>query len=219
MLKDTQLLNQLNPDGSPILHLYEWREPSLTYGYFTDPARHLCLDALEKYGVSMARRPTGGGIIFHLTDLAFSLLVPAGHPSFSMNTLDNYSCINAWTAKAIAEFTGCLKPDLLVAEHPCTNQECHAFCMAKPTKYDLIIGGKKVGGAAQRRTKAGLLHQGSLSLSFPPLGLLQDIVHSEVLQAMLSNSSCLLPMDSTPQDLQKARKRLKELFVQNLNLI
>ena len=41
--------------------------------------------------------------------------------------------------------------------------------MAKPTPFDLVIEGKKVGGAAQRRTRKGLLHQGSLSVCPPPI--------------------------------------------------
>ena len=87
---DGRLLRDLNPAGSPILHLYEWARPSATYGYFADPAKHLDLEKTRARGVELGRRPTGGGIVFHIWDFAFSFLMPSGHPAFSLNTLENF---------------------------------------------------------------------------------------------------------------------------------
>lgn len=187
MAKDAVLLEQLNDDSPPILHLYEWEGSCLTYGYFTNPARYLHLEVLDSLGLRKARRPTGGGIIFHLTDFAFSLLLPAGHPNFSLNTLENYAFVNQNVAMVVASFTRQgSRPGLFVQDSACTDQECHPFCMAKPTQYDLMIDGKKAGGAAQRRTRKGLLHQASLSLTLPPLDLLAQVLKNEeqVLRAM-----------------------------------
>jgi lipoate-protein ligase A len=215
MAKDAFLLAQLGLESPPLLHFYEWDSPCLTYGYFTDPARYLDMEALRHCGLQAARRPTGGGIIFHLSDLAFSVLVPASHSHFSLNTLDNYAFINQKVAKVIAHFSHSLsQPQLLHSETSCSNQDCKAFCMAKPTQYDLIIDGKKVGGAAQRRTKHGLLHQASLSLLFPPIDLLCRLLknHEVVLEAMQRNSYCLLSRQSTVKDLQEARDQIKMLL-------
>ncbi|MFZ3375780.1 MAG: hypothetical protein WA183_09525, partial [Chthoniobacterales bacterium] len=35
-------------------------------------------------------------------------------------------------------------------------------CFATPVRADVLVDGRKVAGAAQRRTQAGLLHQGSI---------------------------------------------------------
>jgi lipoate-protein ligase A len=35
-------------------------------------------------------------------------------------------------------------------------------CFANPVRADVIIGGRKIAGAAQRRTRRGLLQQGSI---------------------------------------------------------
>jgi lipoate-protein ligase A len=35
-------------------------------------------------------------------------------------------------------------------------------CFANPVRADVMVNGRKVAGAAQRRTRAGLLHQGSI---------------------------------------------------------
>jgi lipoate-protein ligase A len=39
------------------------------------------------------------------------------------------------------------------------------LCFANPVRADLMIDGRKIAGAAQRRTRAGLLHQGSIQLA------------------------------------------------------
>lgn len=215
MAKDAALLDQLDPSGPSLMHFYEWNAPCLTYGYFTDPARYLHLHLLQAYGLQKARRPTGGGIIFHLSDLAFSVFIPAQHPAFSLNTLDNYALINRKVAEAVSCFDAqFVLPQLLTQEIVCLGRECHAFCMAKPTQYDLVVHGKKVGGAAQRRTKRGLLHQGSLSLCLPPLELLMQVLKSpaEVVKAMQEHSFYLLPEQTTEQELGEARREMKAIL-------
>lgn len=213
MDKDACLLDQLDPQGPSILHFYNWNVPSLTYGYFIDPTHHLNVDVLQKYGLQKARRPTGGGIIFHLTDFAFSILIPSNHPKFSLNTLENYAFINEKVANSVAHFTSqSLQPQLIVQEPECISKECFPFCMAKVTQYDLMIGGKKVGGAAQRRTKQGLLHQGSLFLLQPPIDLLKKILKNGelVIENMHQRSDHLLSERLNSQELTGVRLELKE---------
>ena len=41
-------------------------------------------------------------------------------------------------------------------------------CFVEPARHDIIRHGKKIAGAAQRRSKAGLLHQGSAQIGVPP---------------------------------------------------
>jgi lipoate-protein ligase A len=42
-------------------------------------------------------------------------------------------------------------------------------CFENPVLHDVLVRGRKVAGAAQRRTRAGLMHQGSIQpLKLPP---------------------------------------------------
>lgn len=212
MAKDAEILAQLDPEGPSILHFYDWSVPSLTYGYFTDPFKYLDLEALERHGIHKARRPTGGGIIFHLTDLAFSIFIPYSHSAFSLNTLDNYALINRKVIEAINEFApNPIQPQLLSQEDVCSKNPYHGFCMAKPTEYDVMMDGKKVGGAAQRRTKKGFLHQGSLSLFPPPLNILRDVLknNDRVVESMHQHSHYLAFDKTNEIDLITARQELK----------
>lgn len=174
MEKSWLLLNSLKEQPRCILHFYEWKTKAATFGYFTDPAKFLILAAVEKEGIDLARRPTGGGIMFHLTDLAFAFYLPANHPRFSLNTLDNYHSVNGALLEALHPWRGSL--ELLKEEKPPQEPASVHFCMAKPTRYDVVINGLKVAGGAQRRLQGGVLHQGSIHLKALPTPLLNQIL-------------------------------------------
>ena len=207
MRLDEQMLYSLDPEGSPILHFYEWESPSITYGYFLDPADELDLDVVKKEGISLARRPTGGGIVFHLWDYAFSFLMPSEHPFCYPTPLENYRFVNRCVAEAMRPFfqdsSQLLDFDSGVAG---------SFCMAKPTIYDVIVNGKKAAGAAQRRRKNGYLHQGTISLALPDQKLLQELLlRKEIAEAM--NFYSFVPKQGDLEDLRlTAKKQLAMVF-------
>lgn len=183
---DYERLQSLPSISNLSFHFYDWAKPSLTYGYFIDPEEKINIEALHKLGWEMARRPTGGGVILHPYDLAFAVVIPAGHPALTDNTLENYAFVNAKVADAINAVTG-LKAEILKLDCECNGKV--NFCMAKPTQYDVIIEGKKVAGAAQRKTKQGILHQGSICLQTPDNELLAKIIKDKtVIEEMQKNS-------------------------------
>lgn len=215
MLHDYQLLESLSSSEEPILHFYDWEGDCATYGYFTSPYHYLNENGVRKWGLNLAKRPTGGGIILHMCDLAFSVLLPSSHPSFSLNTLENYSFVNRKVGKAIERFLGSKKEtSLLPQEPPVTKKDgCFHFCMAKPTQYDIIIEGKKVGGAAQRRTKQGFLHQGSIALTLPSRDYLGDILKDgAIIDAMQRQSYLLLGVNPSQNTISETRQELSHLL-------
>lgn len=223
MLKDANLLANLKSYQNPILHFYQWQGNCLTYGHFISPERHLHLNQLKTYQLQIAKRPTGGGIIFHLTDFAFSLLIPATHPFFSLNTLDNYALINCCLADLVREWIDDCKsewrPPFLLMEQDIKSSYPLFFCMAQPTVYDVMIKGKKVAGAAQRKTSSGFLHQGSLSLAPLPEKMLIDVLKepSVIIEAMQRESFYLVDTkECSKKKLQKAREKLKQQLIIHL---
>ncbi len=207
MRLDERLLEALR--DRPILHLYDWKEESATHGYFLDPYDFLKMVAK----IDLGRRPTGGGVVFHLWDLAFSVLVPASSPHFSTSTLENYKFVNTIVKKAVEEFLG--KGVVLIPEdYASQDQACKSFCMARPTKYDLVLEGKKVAGAAQRKRRQGYLHQGTIALSFPSEDYLNDVLlpGTKVVEATLAHTFPLLGKKATRVELEEGRKELRQLL-------
>lgn len=182
MERDAALLRGLENNPQMLLHQYEWKSKALTYGHFIQPELFLRFDGLQRWGIDTARRPTGGGILFHTHDLAFSILIPAGHPNLTCNTLANYALVNSAVSRAIQQFCRIESSlTLLQASPEVVDPQERSFCMAHPTIYDVMVNGRKVGGAAQRRTRHGLLHQGSICLGLVPEECLRDVLAVDAL--------------------------------------
>ena len=211
---DRDLLEDLQENPRPILHLYSWPTATLSYGLLVDPNSFIDREAAKKQNLSLAKRPTGGGLIFHLTDLAFSFLLPSQNSHFSVKTNENYVFVNSLVAKALKKF---MPENLHLLEDPIESPI--RFCMAKATQFDLLLDGGKLVGAAQRRTRHGLLHQGSISLSPPPFDLLEELLlDKNLLQEMRKTSRFLSKEPLSKEALQTLRHEIEESLKENFIL-
>ncbi len=213
---DQKLLAELDPDQLPILHIYKWQGPSATYGHFTDPSKLLNMQEVE--GIDLAKRVTGGGMTFHFCDYAFSFLMPRNHPNFSLNTLENYRFINQFVYLSVAKIIeekaelGYLEKDEGREENEALN-----FCMAKPSKYDVLYKGKKIGGAAQRKTALGYLHHGTISIALPDPEYLKAILKSEdSFSAINQNTYYLVSNHFEHEKLTYFREEIQENLIASI---
>lgn len=219
MRKDTEILENLDKYTGPVLHLYDWEGDCATHGYLVDPYAFLREKGVKEKGLSLARRPTGGGIIFHIWDLAFSVAVPIGSRFFSENTLDNYAFVNKAVLSAAKEFLQTQEQlEIIPEDFIPMDANCKRFCMAQPTKYDVVLHGKKIAGAAQRKTKKGFLHQGTISLMTPSRQYLEDVLlpGTEVLDAMFANTYALMGTSAKASELAEVREIMKKLLIKHL---
>ena len=154
MQKDCDLIARLDTLSRPILRLYSWQKKSITYGHFIDVNQYVDVDEAANLGFDIAKRPTGGGLLFHYYDFSFTIAVPSHHPLYSVSVLESYRLINS----------ALFKQDTLCQVDVSSFRQ---LCMASPTKYDQLYEGKKVGGSAQRRTSSGFVHQCSIFLQVP----------------------------------------------------
>lgn len=209
MERDQALIDSLQKRKRPCLRFYEWERPTITYGYFIDPVKHLRGDSAS---FDIAKRPTGGGILFHVEDFAFSVAVPAHHPRYSENVLENYRFINDIVLQAVRRVCGGCFSLEDKKEGKGVHQE---FCMASPTKYDLLLGGAKIGGSAQRKTKYGFVHQASIFLTLPSWDELEGILHrgKEVVASMKATSLGLCAKEELPRVREELMQAIVDGFV------
>jgi len=147
----------------PSIRFYRWNSPALSFGYFgkfADVANY----APRR---DLVRRWTGGGIVFHGDDLTYSIVIPANDPAFSESSMLIYEKIHCALCSALlangerAE----LAPVAGVVDAGAAIIDRGYSCFANPVRADVMVNGRKVAGAAQRRTRGGLLHQGSIQLA------------------------------------------------------
>ncbi len=200
----------------PILHFYDWQANSLTYGHFINIGKFIDFNKAKQIKLNLAKRPTGGGIVFHIWDFAFSFLLPSDHKDFFLDPLNNYKFVNTITLDALKEFIK--KSTLTDVEFKNKNLTFDNFCMAKPTKYDVIYNGRKIAGASQRRKKNGYLHQASICLIKPDFSYLTDVlVEKDVADAIFNTSYPIFPEGSIEDKRILVKNNLTKFFTKRLS--
>ena len=136
----------------PILRFYQWERPALSFGYF---GRYADVEPQSDHR-DIVRRWTGGGIVSHGDDLTYSVIIPASHPFFENSSPEIYRLLHQAICAALnsngiaAELSKNATPKISEA------------CFSNAVRADVMSAGQKIAGAAHRRSRAGLLHQGSI---------------------------------------------------------
>lgn len=150
----------------PTLRVYGWSAPACTLGYFQSVK-----DAVRRGGfgakkIPVVRRLTGGGLVKHGKDLTFSLCLKEPNPYFSAGAKTSYLKINEVLLSAFKE----IHPRMDYADCKNLSSDRSAqdrVCFDSPACYDLMLDGRKVVGASQRRRRGVILHQSSVFLDIP----------------------------------------------------
>lgn len=142
----------------PVLRIYHWSEPAVSFGYF-----HRVQDAMRAFPATTSRpltyirRWSGGGIVDHRIDLTYTLVVPRGAELARLPGAQSYRSVHQALASAL------LKLGQEVQLAPTDRDAAGHVCFNNAVGHDLTdVSGCKVAGAGQRRTRKGLLHQGSV---------------------------------------------------------
>lgn len=152
--------------GVPLIRFYDWKSPALSFGYFGRFAE-VAHYASER---DLVRRWTGGGVVFHGEDLTYSLVIPTHDKSFANSSMSIYEKVHMALSHALARTGGspvmayCPNdgPSFTRSTGPSPAALADCSCFANPVHADVLIDGRKIAGAAQRRTRRGLLQQGSI---------------------------------------------------------
>ncbi len=139
----------------PVLRVYGWSEPAVSFGYFLSAADASCVAGSRP----LVRRWTGGGIVHHGSDVTWSLIVPVGLAWAGMPPGESYAALHGLMAGVLADAgIACCQ---VSSDVPAPQA---GLCFEAPAPGDLLVSGSKTLGAGQRRSRHGLLHQASMLL-------------------------------------------------------
>jgi len=164
MALDAAILSRYLEEDIPVLRLYRWAGPSFTYGVSQDPKEEIDLLMCAKDGIGVAGRMTGGGVLFHNDDITYSFVCAKDDVGEPKSHLVSYREICAFLIRfyeslGLKASFALEAPDFKDRSHP------HELCAASCEKYDIVVGGKKIGGNAQKRKKDAIFQHGSIPCS------------------------------------------------------
>lgn len=139
MALDEVLMNSVNEE-IPILRIYGWNPPTVSLGYFQSLDDEVDREKCRQAGIDVVRRMTGGGAVFHDSELTYSFITKV----YPQNIMESYSLICDPVVMCISR-------------------------LGFDTKFvplnDIIINNnKKVSGNAQTRKNNALLQHGTILL-------------------------------------------------------
>ncbi|NPV05159.1 MAG: lipoate--protein ligase family protein [Syntrophaceae bacterium] len=151
----------------PTLRFFGWSPPAVSLGYFQKTGREIDVGACRRAGVDIVRRPTGGKAVLHEHELTYSLVAPADHPLFTGDIIGTYRVVSACIVEALCRLG--LTPEVACDGRSAAGTALEGYCFAAPSRYELLVGGRKICGSAQVRSGGAFLQHGSLLADIDPV--------------------------------------------------
>jgi len=208
MATDMWLLNRAEEWGGPIFRRYGWIVPQITFGYGQKAA--WVIKETGQQITNLTRRPTGGGIVRHGLDLTYCLIVPRSSKGSLVPPMDFYAQIHRRWGDALVQQG--VKNTLM----PCPEKSQGGIpgdCFNEPVGRDLMDehGRHKLGGAAMKKTRQGVLVQGTLELGAWP-----ELVHEDLENHFLAGIAQDLGEEITSKEwslnLDSEREKMVQIY-------
>ena len=198
----------------PAFRNYGWNSSCATFGFGQSyewvsaetgiPDEKLC------------RRPTGGGIVEHGKDWTYSLVIPATFLNPRQTIAQLYQQVHGDMSAAFIA-SGIETKLLACSGSQASSKSRRAIpgkCFLEPVPKDVVLAadGKKIAGAAIKKTRAGILFQGTVDR----LGLPEDMdwvrFQDHFLSGIADSIESGLQPASWPDELESARRSLVRKF-------
>jgi lipoyl(octanoyl) transferase len=165
MAIDEALFRCFDPAASrPVLRLYGWQPPALSLGRFQKAGDDLDLTRCRADNLTIVRRITGGGAIWHADELTYSLVCSPSQIPPASSVKDSFRVLTAFLL-GFYHALG-LQADYAVDLAPAGSRlgQRTPLCFAGKESYDIMLHGRKIGGNAQRRSREIIFQHGSIPL-------------------------------------------------------
>lgn len=149
----------LEGNSGATIRFYGWKIPALSLGKF-QKTENIDVDNCKTKGLDIARRPTGGRAIIHLTDeLTYSIVggTRSGLP-------DGLEKSYLYVCNALIKGLKLMGIDAEIKKRR-KNIENKVICYLSTSLSDIEVAGKKLVGSAQLRDGNNFLQHGSIPVS------------------------------------------------------
>lgn len=163
MAIDEALFRCFDPVSSqPVLRLYSWQPSALSLGRFQKAGDDLDLTRCRADNLTVVRRITGGGVIYHADELTYSLVCSPRQVPLATSVKESFRVLTSFLLgfyRALglqADYAVDLTPERVGVRTP--------LCYAGKEGYDVLVNGRKTGGNAQRRSRGVVFQHGSIPM-------------------------------------------------------
>src|SRR6266571_842046 len=166
MAIDSALFEEVASSSTPrtIVRFYQWSRPTLSLGRNQKIEKAVDMDYCAGHGIDVVHRPTGGRAVLHDDELTYAVI--SNDSSYFGDTIyGNYRRVSEalclgyndlGIAAKLAPDTR--KPDVL-------DNGIDPPCFLSPSRYELMVDGRKIVGSAQRRVRRSFLQHGSMPIT------------------------------------------------------
>ena len=139
------------------LRFYQWNNPTLSLGRNQPLDPEMDIKAARAAGVELVRRATGGQAVLHHLELTYSFA--SSPPPFPRSILESYQAVRQPVLTGLQGLGLAARPGLEGKFRP-----TGSVCFSQAQGHEVVVGGKKLVGSAQRRKGNRFLQHGSILL-------------------------------------------------------
>lgn len=151
---------------TPTLRFFGWSPSAVSVGYFQDPNKEINIRRCRDTGVDLVRRITGGKAVYHHDEITYSLTASGAERIFPDDLILTYDLISRGLARGLSMLGISAEPAPVDIAPLKKKMELSSTCFWAPSARELLVGGKKICGSAQVRTRGGFLQHGSMLMTF-----------------------------------------------------
>src|SRR5215475_7395342 len=166
MAIDASLLDEVEKSDGPktIVRFYGWSTPTISLGRNQQIDNAVDVEYCRSNGIDIVHRPTGGRAVLHDDELTYAV-ISNDTGCFGDTIYGNYKRVSEAICLAynrlgvpaiLAPETRRLSPRSNGADPP---------CFLSPSRYELVVEGRKIAGSAQRRLRRSFLQHGSMPIT------------------------------------------------------
>src|SRR2546428_5233893 len=166
MAVDAALLGEVErfPGARTVVRFYGWRRPTISLGRNQKVENAVDVDYCRANGIDVVHRPTGGRAVLHDDELTYAVI--SNDSSFFGDTIyGNYKRVSEALCLG---YTRLGVPAVLAPDTRKTTPVSNGGdppCFLSPARYELVVGGRKIVGSAQRRVRRSFLQHGSMPIT------------------------------------------------------